>query len=97
MEILCLGLSHQTAPVELRERDLEDLSPGARAMLREVLVVWADHRRRALLANLVTVTADRMEALERCLQEIETFHRRLRVPVSPALCMAALIAASERP
>lgn len=80
--------------VELRERSLEDLSPAGRAMLREVLVVWGDHRRRALLAMLPTLDAQEVEYLERCLCALEVFQERLRVPVSAGLCMAALVTLS---
>jgi hypothetical protein len=80
--------------VELRERSLEDLSPAGRAMLREVLVVWGDHRRRSLLAMLPTVAAQEVEYLERRLLALEVFQERLRVPVSAGLCMAALVALS---
>lgn len=85
------------APVELRERSLDELTPAGRGMLREVLLVWSDHRRRALLAALVTVSARDVVELERCLEELETFHRRLRVPVTPPLSMAALVAAAAFP
>lgn len=82
------------SPVELRERRYEDLDPASRVLFRELVHVWADHRRRGLCALLPLLPSHAMPLLERSLEEVSLLEERLRVPVGPALAFAACVASS---
>lgn len=82
------------SPVELRERRYEDLDPASRVLFRELVHVWADHRRRGLCALLPSLPPHAMPLLERSLEEVLLLQERLRVPVGPSLAFAACAASS---
>lgn len=72
----------------------EDLDPAGKAMFRELVVVWAEHRRRWLAGLLVDLPASAVPVLERSFSDIDTLVERLRIPVGPSLAFAACAAAS---
>lgn len=80
--------------LELRERRYEDLDAAAKPVFRELVAVWADHRRRWLGGMLGNMPAHHMPDLERCLAEVGVLQDRLRVPVNPSLAFSACAAAS---
>lgn len=74
----------------------EDLDPAGKAMFRELVAVWAEHRRRWLAGLLVGLPAHAAPVLERCFRDVDVLLERLRVPVGPSLAFAACAAASPR-
>lgn len=84
------------APASIETCGYEDLEPAGKVMFRELVAVWADHRRRWLAGLLVGVPAHVAPVLERSFRDVDTLLERLRVPVGPSLAFAACAAASPR-
>lgn len=85
-----------SAPAPIETCGYEDLEPSGRTMFRELVAVWAEHRRRWLAGLLVDVPAHAAPVLERSFRDVDTLLERLRVPVGPPLAFAACAAASPR-
>jgi hypothetical protein len=83
-----------SAVFEIRERRYEDLDPSSRMVFRELVHVWAAHRRRWICSLLPLASPTAMPSLERSLTELVLLEERLRVPVNPSLAFAACAAAS---
>jgi len=83
-----------TRAVEVRPRRYEELDPEEKLLFRELVEVWAQHRRRTLVALLGELPAVAVTDLEACLREIERLQERLLVPVTPATAFAALALSS---
>lgn len=82
------------AAVTITTCGYEDLDPAGKAMFRELVVVWAEHRRRWITGLLVGLSPRVLPVVERSFRDIDTLLERLRVPVSPSLAFAACACAS---
>jgi len=83
------------APVVLEACGYEDLDSAGKAVFRELVAVWASHRRRHLAGLLAGLPAAGMPGLEASLAALETLETRLRVPVNPSAAFAAHAASSR--
>ena len=85
-----------SAPVQIENCGYEDLDPAGKSAFRELVVVWAEHRRRWLAGLLHDLPAQAAPVVERSFGDLDLLLERLRVPVSPSLAFAACAAASPR-
>lgn len=74
----------------------EDLDAPGKASFRELVAVWAAHRRRYLVGLLAGLPASQAAGLEASLAAIDVLEARLRVPVGPSAAFAAFAASSPR-